>query len=83
MFRYKQGERFRVIVEGVSFFTTAKQIRQGVGDSISVNSAVQKCLASLEDYARSEIAAGHKPTIMGLGSLYENLKVQITRLNND
>lgn len=38
----------RVIVNGVSFYTTAKRIKDGVGDSTSVNVAVRTVYESMK-----------------------------------
>lgn len=35
--------KYRVIVNGVSFYTTVAAIKRGVGDSIAVNAAVRLC----------------------------------------
>jgi len=37
----------RVIVNGVSFYTTAAQIKRGVGDFSLVNTAVQLCYKNM------------------------------------
>ena len=55
--KFKGSQRFRVIVGNVSFYTTAKQIRDGVGDLVQCNEAVRQSLASLEAYRVSCPAA--------------------------
>ena len=45
--------KVRVIVNGVSFFTTKAQIKRGVGDNISINYFVQ---SALEECIRDGIA---------------------------
>lgn len=35
--------KYRVIVNGVSFYSTTAAIKRGVGDSIAVNAAVRLC----------------------------------------
>jgi hypothetical protein len=47
-FKYKQSQKFRVIVKGVSVYTTAKQIRWQFGDQLSTNAAVAASLCELE-----------------------------------
>jgi hypothetical protein len=65
-------EKVRVIVNGVSFFTTKAQIKRGVGDNISINYFVQ---LALEECIRDGIA--------GLGRTYQQYdsKMQATPLN--
>jgi len=46
--RFKQGQRFRVIVGAACFYATAGQIRSGVGDFVKCNAATQKALDALE-----------------------------------
>ena len=66
---YNETQKFRVIVEGVSLYSTAKDIRKGIGDSRIVNNATQECLMALEkmrvDGAR------------GLAGRWKGLNVQI------
>jgi hypothetical protein len=47
--KFKQTQKFRVVINGVSFYTTAKAIRDGVGDFTSVNLGIQQALAALEN----------------------------------
>jgi len=53
------SNKVRVIVNGVSFFTTKAQIKRGVGDNASINYFVQ---SALEDCIREGVA--------GLGKTY-------------
>ena len=46
-------EKIRVIVNGVSFYTTKAQIKRGVGDNASINMFVQM---ALEECIRQGIA---------------------------
>lgn len=68
----KASQKLRVIVSGVSFYATAKQVRNGIGDMYSVNAAVQKCLLTLEHMRKVEPL---KP--IGLGGTWENRQVQV------
>ena len=72
--RYKSTQRFRVIVGDACFYSTARDIRNGVGDFMKCNAAVQKALDSLE-YQRSgnDILA----CSTGLAGTWENLQVQL------
>lgn len=47
--KFKQTQKFRVVINGVSFYTTAKEIRNGVGDFTSINLGIQQALAALEN----------------------------------
>jgi GTP cyclohydrolase III len=73
--RFKQTQRFRVNVGEVSFYSTAKQIRNGVGDFIKCNAATQKALDALE-YIRSGTGAADQCT-SGLAGTWEGLQVQL------
>ena len=75
MFRFKQTQRFRVIVGSACFYSTAKQIRAGIGDFAQCNAAVQKALDSLE-FTRSGSGAGEQATV-GLAGTWEGLHVQL------
>ena len=39
--------KYRVIVNGISFYTTAAAIKRGVGDSVSVNAVVRQLFENL------------------------------------
>lgn len=39
--------KYRVIVNGVSFYTTGAAIKRGVGDSVSVNTVVRELFENL------------------------------------
>jgi hypothetical protein len=73
--RFKPSQKFRVIVGPASFYVTAKQIRYGVGDFIRCNSAVQKCLDTLE-FQRSGDDILSCST--GLAGTWEGLSVQLS-----
>ena len=73
--RFKQGQRFRIIVGAACFYATAKQIRAGVGDLMQCNAAVQKSLDALEGI-RSGTGAGEQATT-GLCGTWEGLAVQL------
>lgn len=73
--RFPQSKKFRVIVNEVSFYSTAKEIRYGVGDSIFVNAAVQKALDALE-FTRSGAGAADQAAV-GIAGMWEGRNVQI------
>ena len=72
--RFKQAQKFRVIVGSACFYATAKQIRIGVGDFTKCNAATQKALDALE-FQRSgdDVLA----CSTGLAGTWEGLQVQL------
>ena len=68
--RFKQTQRFRVVVGSACFYATARQIRSGVGDFTQCNAATQKALDALE-FSRADGPA------VGLAGTWEGLAVQI------
>lgn len=72
--RFKQTQKFRVIVGQACFYATAKQIRNGVGDFMQCNAATQKALDSLE-FARS--SDDLMSCAVGQAGTWEGLQVQI------
>lgn len=73
--RFKQTQKFRVIVGNACFYATAKQIRNGVGDFMPCNAATQKALDTLE-FQRSGTDVLACST--GLAGTWEGLQVQLT-----
>ena len=73
--RFKQAQKFRVIVGSACFYATAKQIRNGVGDFTKCNAATQKALDALEGYRSGD---GVEMCSTGLGGTWEDLAVQLT-----
>lgn len=78
--RFKQSQRFRVIVGdtvyAACFYANAKQIRNGVGDFAKCNAATQKALDSLE-FTRSGTGIADQ-CATGLAGTWEGLQVQLT-----
>jgi hypothetical protein len=72
--RFKQTQRFRVIVGEACFYATAREIRNGVGDFSKCNAAVQKALAALE-YTRS--CGGVLSSTVGQSGTWEGISVQL------
>ena len=72
--RFKQSQRFRVIVDKACFYATAKQIRAGVGDFTQCNAAVQKSLDALEFYRSG---TGIESACTGHAGTWEGLQVQL------
>jgi hypothetical protein len=73
-FKYKQSQKFRVIVKGVSVYTTAKQIRWQFGDQLSTNAAVAASLRELERMNASMKGA------VGLCGTWCDMSVQIDEM---
>ena len=73
--RFKQSQKFRVIVGSACFYATAKDIRFGVGDFGKCNAAVQKALDSLE-FTRSGKGVADQCAV-GLAGTWEGLQVQL------
>lgn len=73
--RFKQTQKFRVIVGQASFYATAKQIRAGVGDFMKCNAATQKALDALE-FTRSGDGVADQCAV-GLAGTWEGLSVQL------
>ena len=62
---FKENQRFRVIVNGISFYTTAYAIRTGVGDFTKVNEAIRNAIGALEFLRASDPAVGLSGTWQG------------------
>lgn len=73
--RFKQTQRFRVIVGSACFYATAKSIRAGVGDFNQCNAATQKALDALE-FTRSGRGAAEFAAV-GIAGVWEGLNVQL------
>ena len=73
--RFKQSQKFRVCIGAVSFYATAKQIRNGVGDFGTCNAATQKALDALE-FTRSGKGTTEQCAV-GLAGTWEGLQVQL------
>lgn len=73
--------KFRVIVNGIHFFTTTKAIRNGVGDSYATNAALQKALICLETpVTRNYFAPMPKVSPNGIAGVWEGMSVQLDRV---
>ena len=75
MFRFKQTQRFRVIVGSACFYARAREIRAGVGDFGQCNAATQKALDALE-FTRSGTGAADQAAV-GIAGTWEGLPVQL------
>ena len=68
----KASQKLRLVINGIHFHTTAKQIRYGIGDEYRGNAASQKCLLVLESMRRVE-----KIAPCGLAGHWEGYNVQL------
>jgi len=82
MKRYKQSQKFRIIIDGVHLFTTAKQIRSGIGDEYRTNASVQKALDALE-FSRFVDTGAAATAAMGIAGRWESKNVQIDVVRTD
>ena len=73
--RFEQSQKFRVIISDVSFYTTATEIRRGVGDTAKPNEAIRKCLDALEFQRSGSGVADQCAT--GLNGIWEGFNVQL------
>ena len=73
--RLGQNQKMRVIISGVGIWTTAKQIRGGIGCFTKQVAASQKALDALENTRSGKGAADQCAT--GLCGTWEGLQVQI------
>lgn len=77
MKKFASAQKFRVVSDGkVSFYTTAKQIRSGIGDNTAFNSATLAALNSLE---RTKFAGGGiaEQAATGVAGMWYGVNVQI------
>lgn len=72
--RFKQTQKFRIISGNVSFYATAKQIRNGIGDFTTFNAATQKALDAFEFYRSG---TGIERTCTGMAGTWEGMQIQI------
>ena len=73
--RFRQTQKFRVIIDSASFYATARQIRNGIGALGPCNAATQKALDALE-YIRSGDGAAEFAA-RGIAGIWEGLNVQL------
>lgn len=67
----KATQKLRIIINGISFYSTPKKVREGIGDFQKVNRVIQ---AALEHLTTAQKA---RPTTSGVGHTYEGVQVQI------
>ena len=64
-------QQLRVIINGLTIYTTAQKVRNGIGDVVTPNCACQQCLQELERLQDSDV----KP--LGIAGRWEDCNVQI------
>lgn len=77
--RFRKNQTFRVVTQGVHFFATAHQIRQGVGDCYSTNASIQKALDALE--YRCSMPDAKIMCHRGIAGEWESRRVQLDMIN--
>jgi len=70
---FKPNQKFRLIIGDISIYTTAREIRRGIGDFYKPNAAAQKCLQVLESMQEDRIPPA------GLAGIWEGLQVQLDK----
>ena len=75
MTQLNDDTKLRVIMGPASWFTTAKQIRDGVGDLLQCNCALIEALIALER-TRSGTGAADQSTV-GIAGQWHGLNVQL------
>ena len=75
MKQLKQGQKIRIIISGVGFYATVKDIRNSMFCFTTQNAAAQKAVCALE-FIRNGKGAGDK-ACTGLGGTWEGLQVQL------
>lgn len=73
-FAFKPNTKFRVVSGNVSFYTTAKQIRDGVGGFLSFNLAAMEVLQSFERYRSGD---GVEACSTGLAGTWQGVQIQL------
>ena len=75
MTQLSDNTKFRVVVGPVSWYTTAKQIREGVGDLLHCNCALIEALIALE-LTHSGTGTAEQATT-GISGNWRGLNVQL------
>ena len=73
-FAFKSNTKFRVVSGNVSFYATAKQIRDGVGGFITFNLATMEALQAFENYRAGD---GVESCSTGLSGTWHGVQVQL------
>ena len=73
-FAFKPSTKFRIVSGNVSFYSTAKQIRSGVGGFLTFNLATMEALQSFERYRSGD---GVDACSTGLGGTWQGVQIQL------
>jgi hypothetical protein len=73
--RLKPSQKLRIIISGVGIWTTARQVRSGIGCFTKQVAATQKALDALEGMRSGEGTA--EQCAIGLNGTWEGLQVQL------
>ena len=71
---FPKSTKVRVVTQGVHFFASVWEIRNGVGDDYTTNASIQKALCTLE---RMKESKGVEGAASGLAGIWEGRNVQI------
>jgi hypothetical protein len=71
-----RAQKLRLVINGVSIFTTAGQIREGIGDFQNVNTAIKSALALLE-YRLSDEKERRRPKPFSVTGQWFDYQVQL------
>lgn len=77
MKQFKQSQKIRIIISGVGFYTTVKDIRNSMFCFTQQNQAAQMAVADLEQIRNGD-SNGKSTT--GIGKTYNGLQVQLDLL---
>lgn len=75
MKQFKQSQKIRVIVSGVGFYTTVKEVRNSMFCFTVQNAAVQKAVCALEHVRNSKNIEDRRT--VGICGTWEGLSVQL------
>ena len=78
MKQLKQSQKIRIIISGVGFYATVKDIRNSMFCFTNQNAAAQKAVCALEHIRNGKGFA--EPFTTGLGGTWEGLQVQLDLL---
>lgn len=73
-FAFTSNTKFRVVSGNVCFYTSAKQIRAGVGGFLSFNLAAMEALQAFENYRAGD---GVEASSTGLGGTWQGHQIQL------
>lgn len=78
MKRLNKSQKLRIIVNGVSIYTTVGTVRNGIGDFTKINAATQKAVDSIE-FTRNGNGLAEQ-CCCGIAGTWEGVNVQVSML---